>query len=234
MSDKKKKPAKHSAGAADAADERLSERQGMVKYQLAAEGIYDRAVLKSMTKVPRHRFVLEEMQSLAYEAVPLPITNGQTISQPIVVAMMTQALELKKEDKVLEIGTGSGYAAAVLSLIVDKVYTVERFAELAQTARLRFRELHYDNIEVKVGDGTKGWPEEAPFDAIVVTAAAPKVPESLLAQLAPGGRLVIPVGTRWSQELTRVRRDQEGGFVWETLEPVRFVPLVGEEGWPEE
>jgi len=231
MSDKKKKPAKPSP---EAADERRSERQDMVKYQLAAEGIYDRAVLKSMTRVPRHRFVLEEMQPLAYDAVPLPITNGQTISQPIVVAMMTQALELKKEDKVLEIGTGSGYAAAVLSRIVDKVYTVERFAELAQTARIRFRELHYDNIEVKVGDGTKGWPEEAPFDAIVVTAAAPKVPESLLEQLAPGGRLVIPVGTRWSQELTRVRRSQEGELSWETLEPVRFVPLVGAEGWPEE
>ncbi|HWQ88487.1 MAG TPA: protein-L-isoaspartate(D-aspartate) O-methyltransferase [Desulfitobacteriaceae bacterium] len=231
MSDKKKKAAEHSP---EASDDRRLERQNMVKYQLAAEGIYDQAVLKSMGKVPRHRFVLEEMQSLAYEAVPLPITNGQTISQPIVVAMMTQALELKKEDKVLEIGTGSGYAAAVLSLIVQKVYSVERFAELAKTAQVRFRELHYDNIEVKVADGTLGWPEKAPFDAIVVTAAAPKVPESLLAQLAPGGRLIIPVGTRWSQELILVRRGQEGGFTSETLEPVRFVPLVGAEGWSEE
>jgi protein-L-isoaspartate(D-aspartate) O-methyltransferase len=215
-------------------DERWQERQDMVKYQLAGEGIFDKEVLKSMGEVPRHRFVPEDVQVLAYDAIPLPINDGQTISQPIVVAMMTQALELKKEDKVLEIGTGSGYAAAVLSRIVDKVYTMERFSDLAQAAQALYRELHYDNIEVKVGDGTKGWPEEAPFDAIVVTAAAPDVPKSLLAQLAPGGRLVIPVGTMWSQELVRVRCRQAGDYKWEVLEAVRFVPLIGEEGWPED
>ncbi len=213
----------------------MAERIWMVESQLVDEGIQDKAVLESMRLVPRHRFVREDMKQFAYDSRPLPITHGQTISQPYIVALMAQALELKKDDKVLEIGTGSGYSAAVLSRIIKKVYTIERHPELAMTAGASFRELNYENIEIKVGDGTKGWPEKAPFNAILVTAGGPEIPVSLIEQLAPGGRLVIPVGLRKMQELIRLRRNESGSgeYTQENLGQVRFVPLIGDEGWTE-
>ncbi len=213
--------------------ERMAERIWMVENQLVDEGIRDKAVLESMRLVPRHRFVSEDMKQFAYDSKPLPITHGQTISQPYIVALMAQALELKRDDKVLEIGTGSGYSAAVLSRIIEKVFTIERHPELAKTAEACFRDLYYDNIEIKVGDGTKGWIEKAPFNAILVTAGGPEVPVSLIDQLAPGGRLVIPVGLRKMQELIRVRCDESGDYIEENLGQVRFVPLIGDEGWKE-
>ncbi|MHB8126073.1 MAG: protein-L-isoaspartate(D-aspartate) O-methyltransferase [Desulfitobacteriaceae bacterium] len=214
-------------------DQRLAERVRMVENQLVEKGIQDEAVLESMRLVPRHRFVLEDMEQFAYESKPLPITHGQTISQPYIVALMAQALELKKDDKVLEIGTGSGYSAAVLSRIINKVYTIERHAELALKAEACFRDLDYLNIEIKVGDGTKGWPERSPFNAILVTAGGPEIPASLTAQLAPGGRLVIPVGLRKKQELIRIRCKEYGEYSRENLGQVCFVPLIGKEGWSE-
>jgi len=172
------------------------------------------------------------MQALAYEDGPLPIAEGQTISQPYIVAYMTEALELSSRDKVLEIGTGSGYAAAVLSRIVDTVYSVERLEGLAHSARERLAMLGYNNIVVLVGDGTLGWPEHSPYDAIVVTAGAPQVPKPLLEQLAIGGKLVIPVGSSYVlQELVRVRRVAERDYHSEELCGVRFVPLIGVAGW---
>jgi len=207
-------------------------RRRMVSTQLAARGIRHPRVLEAMRIVPREVFVPADQAPFAYVDSALPIGQGQTISQPYIVALMTEALELTSEDRVLEIGTGSGYAAAVLSRIAKKVYTVERHLKLARAAEERFQRLGYDNIQVHVGDGTLGWSEHAPYDAIVVTAGGPAIPDLLLEQLGVGGRLVIPVGgTRNNQELVRVRRTSERDFERENLGGVRFVPLVGEAGW---
>ena len=207
-------------------------REDMVREQLEARGIRDPAVLAAMREVPREEFIPPEMQWGAYDDNPLPIGEGQTISQPYMVAYMSEALGLSRESRVLEIGTGSGYAAAVLSRIVDRVYSVERLTALARTARERLYRLGYTNVHVLVGDGSMGWPEHAPYDAIVVTAGAPGVPKLLAEQLAVGGRLVIPVGADpFSQLLVRVRRTGESEFREEGLFEVRFVPLVGAAGW---
>lgn len=207
-------------------------RDIMVMEQLEARGIRDVAVLEAMREVPREEFVPPDLADLAYDDGPLPIEEGQTISQPYMVAYMTEALELTREDKVLEIGTGSGYAAAVLSRIVSKVYTVERFGSLAHVARQRLKSLGYDNVEVIVGDGSLGLPQHAPFDAIVVTAGAPGIPKTLREQLAVGGRLVIPVGNiPYLQILVRVRRVGEEDYRHENLMGCQFVPLIGEAGW---
>ncbi|MGC9335230.1 MAG: protein-L-isoaspartate(D-aspartate) O-methyltransferase [Anaerolineae bacterium] len=207
-------------------------RKEMVDRQLAARGIRDPDVLRAMGEVPREAFVPKHLRHLAYTDSPLPIGEEQTISQPYIVALMTEAMELSKGDRVLEIGTGSGYAAAVLSRIAAEVYTVERHGSLVREAKRKFRELGYDNIDVLHGDGTLGWEEHAPYDAIVVTAGGPQVPEPLLEQLAVGGCLVMPVGpSHYSQELVRIRRTGETDYHRENLGAVRFVPLVGSEGW---
>lgn len=207
-------------------------RESMVRGQLEARGVRDPAVLAAMREVPREEFVPSALRGEAYEDIPLPIAEGQTISQPYMVAYMAEALELSRQERVLEIGTGSGYAAAVLSRIVDRVYTVERLMGLAVTARQRLARLGYDNVEVLEGDGSLGWPQHAPYDAIVVTAGAPGVPKPLAEQLVMGGRLVIPVGPHpYFQLLVRVRRVGEAEYREESLFEVRFVPLVGAAGW---
>jgi protein-L-isoaspartate(D-aspartate) O-methyltransferase len=204
----------------------------MVNAQLVARGIRDPAVLQAMSTVPREAFVAADQRQFAYADAPLPIGQGQTISQPYMVALMTEALEVTPDDRVLEIGTGSGYAAAILSRIAREVYTVERRPELARAAEARFQQLGYHNIHVHIADGTLGWAERAPYDGIVVTAGGPAIPDPLLDQLGEGGRLVIPVGpTSHLQELLRVRRSEEGAYRRENLGRVRFVPLVGEAGW---
>jgi protein-L-isoaspartate(D-aspartate) O-methyltransferase len=211
------------------------QRQRLVDTELRNEGIRSEAVLQAMRAVPREEFVPEELQEFAYRNAPLPIEGGQTISQPLIVAIMTEALELEPNDRVLEIGTGSGYAAAVLSKLVKEVFSVERIPELAKISTERLRRLGFSNVRVLLGDGTLGWPEQAPFDAIVVTAAGPIVPPALLEQLREGGRLVMPIGdARYSQELIRVIRQEKGHFQRENLGGVRFVPLVGEGGWKTE
>lgn len=207
-------------------------RDIMFREDLIGRGIKDTAVLRAMHEVPREAFIAPELAAHAYADHPLPIEEEQTISQPYIVAYMTEALALTPGDRVLEIGTGSGYAAAVLSRIAAMVYTVERLGRLADKARKRLTALGYSNIVVHEGDGTLGWPEHAPYDAIVVTAGAPKLPEPLLEQLAPGGRLVIPIGPTSSlQMLIRVRRQGENDYHSEELCPVRFVPLIGAAGW---
>jgi protein-L-isoaspartate(D-aspartate) O-methyltransferase len=207
-------------------------RKRMVDEQLVARGIQDPAVLGAMSTVPREVFVPDDQVQFAYADAPLPIGEGQTISQPYIVALMSEALELSPDEQVLEIGTGSGYAAAVLSRMVRRVYTVERHLKLARAAEARFQKLGYNNIQVHVGDGTLGWAEHAPYDGIVATAGGPKVPQPLLDQLKRGGRLVMPVGrTIQLQELVRVRRSRNDGYRQEELGSVRFVPLVGEAGW---
>jgi len=207
-------------------------RDIMFREDLIGRGIKDAAVLRAMREVPREAFVPPELAAHAYADQPLPIEEEQTISQPYIVAYMTEALELTPGDRVLEIGTGSGYAAAVLSRIVTTVYSVERLGTLADKARKRLTALGYSNIVVHAGDGTLGWPEHAPYDAIVVTAGAPKLPEALLEQLATGGRLVIPIGpSTFLQMLIRVRRQGINDYHSEELCPVRFVPLIGAAGW---
>lgn len=204
----------------------------MVKRQIAARGVKSKRVLDAMRKVPRERFLPKGQGVLAYDDSPLPIGRGQTISQPYIVAYMVEALALEGGEKVLEIGTGSGYAAAILAEIAAEVYTMERIEGLASMARAVLDELGYDNVHVRHSDGTLGWPEHAPFDGIVVAAAAPEVPEILKEQLKTGGRLVIPVGeSRWYQSLVRVTRVTEADFETEELMAVRFVPLIGEAGW---
>jgi protein-L-isoaspartate(D-aspartate) O-methyltransferase len=209
-------------------------REHMVRAQIAARGIRDSRVLEAMRTVPREAFLPPELAEFAYEDHPLPIAEGQTISQPYIVALMTAALLLDPSDRVLEIGTGSGYAAAILGRVARDVYTIERHGELAEAAAARLRALGATNVHVRHGDGTRGWSEHAPYDAIVVTAGGPRVPEALLAQLAVGGRLVIPVGEdRELQRLVRVTREADGSLHEEDLGDVRFVPLIGAEGWAE-
>ncbi len=201
---------------------------------LRRQGIRDETVLKAMTNVPREKFVGINLLEFAYDDSPLPIEEGQTISQPYIVALMTEALMLKPGDRVLEVGTGSGYAAAVLGEVADEVYTIERHESLAHQASGRLKELNYDNVHVLCGDGTLGWPEHAPYDGIVVAAGGPEAPRSLIEQLAVGGRLVIPVGASVrEQELIRITRINNDDVEIETLGAVRFVPLIGEEGWKE-
>lgn len=213
----------------------LSEdRERMVATQIEARGITDPLVLDAMRAVPRERFVPASMARFAYDDGPLPIGKGQTISQPYIVAVMTAAVRMKPGERALEVGTGSGYGAAVLSRIAGEVYTVERVGELAETARRRLAELGYDNVHVLEGDGTLGWPEHAPYEAILVTAGGPRVPKALLHQMAVGGRLIMPVGTDLhGQRLVRVTRTDAHEYEHENLEYVAFVPLIGVEGWPE-
>lgn len=209
------------------------EREQMVHHQIEGRGVRDPLVLEAMRYVPREEFVAPGLREFAYEDTPLKIAGGQTISQPYIVAMMVEALGLEGGEKVLDVGTGSGYAAAVLARICGEVYSVERVHELAEQARKVLRDTGFDNIELCEGDGTRGWFEHAPYDAIVVAAGGPKVPESLKQQLRIGGRLVMPVGyDQTTQELVRIVRTGEDEFRSELLADVRFVPLLGEEGWP--
>jgi protein-L-isoaspartate(D-aspartate) O-methyltransferase len=201
-------------------------RQKMIQSQLVRRGISDKKLLAAFEKVERHKFVPRDLRSLAYEDHPLPIGEDQTISQPYIVALMTEVLDLRKNDKVLEIGTGSGYQAAILAELVEQVYTVEIIDTLGRKAKKLLNELDYGNIEVRIGDGFRGWPEHAPFDAIIVTCAPAKVPQPLMDQLAEGGRLVIPVGVEW-QELILLKK-KDGIISRETIAPVRFVPMTGE------
>jgi protein-L-isoaspartate(D-aspartate) O-methyltransferase len=226
-------------GSSDVMEREISEaeslrarRREMVAHSIAARGVRDELVLNAMRTVPRELFVPKKLREFAYEDSPLPIPAEQTISQPYIVAFMAEALLLKGGDKVMEIGAGSGYAAAVLSEIAANVYTVERVGGLAKSAAERLADLGYDNVHVRHGDGTLGWPEHAPYDAIVVAAGGPQVPESLKSQLKVGGRLVMPVGSdQRVQELVRVTRISETEYRSEDIADVRFVPLIGEEGW---
>jgi len=205
----------------------------MADSQLRSRGISDERVLKAMEKVPRHLFVDEALRDQAYNDSPLPIGENQTISQPYMVATMTSALELKGREKILEIGTGSGYQTAVLAELADQVFSIERIAFLASRARKILDSLNYFNVAIRVGDGSYGWKEESPFNCIIVTAGAPDIPRTLVEQLGIGGKLVIPVGTRLSQNLMRITRLSKDldNVNLEDLGPCRFVDLVGEYGW---
>lgn len=203
----------------------------MVTEQLARRGIRDARVLQALGKVPRHRFVDEALVGRAYGDYPLPIGDGQTISQPYMVALMTEALELVGHERVLEVGTGSGYQTAILAEVCAKVFSIERLKGLADRAIRTLDSLGYYNVLVRVGDGSLGWKEEAPFDAILVTAAAPAVPEALVEQLAHKGRLVVPVGDAYSQVLHKGVREEEG-MRWRDLGGCVFVKLIGDQGWP--
>ncbi|HWQ55210.1 MAG TPA: protein-L-isoaspartate(D-aspartate) O-methyltransferase [Bryobacteraceae bacterium] len=210
-----------------AADPFTAERERMVRDQIEDRGIHDAAVLRAMRTVPRHLFVPENGRRLAYADHPLSIGHGATISQPFVVAWMTELLEPSKAHKVLEIGTGSGYQAAVLSGLVNHVYTIEIVPELAASARQTLQKLGYGNVTVREGDGYKGWPEEAPFDRIILTAAPREVPKALVEQLAKGGRLVAPVGSGpWGQELTVMHKQPDGSIRQRSMGGVAFVPMV--------
>src|SRR5215217_2529473 len=210
-------------------------RDRMVNIQIAGRGVRDPLVLEAMRRVPREAFVEPGFEEFAYEDSPLPIGEGQTISQPYMVALMIEAAEVKPGDRVLEVGAGSGYAAAVLSRIATRVHAIERHPALADTANRRIKRLDYDNIDLRVGDGTLGWPEAAPFDAILVAAGGPEVPQALKEQLAIGGRLVIPVGEEErSQILLKITRTSKKGYDEEDLGGVMFVPLIGEQGWAED
>lgn len=210
-------------------------REEMIARQLAGRGIRDANVLAAMRTVPREAFVSSDYANYAYDDGPLPIMEGQTISQPYVVALMIQELNIGPQDKVLEIGTGSGYAAAVISRIAAHVYTVERLESLVLYAQQKLESLGYDNVRVLHGDGTLGWAEYAPYDAIIVAAGGPEVPAALKEQLAIGGRMIIPVGSEQrAQRLIKVTRSADEGFAERTLSHVRFVPLIGEQGWEKE
>ena len=202
----------------------------MVEEQVIARGIKDRRVLDAISTVPRHLFVEEALWHTAYCDSPLPIGEGQTISQPFIVALMTEALELEGTEKILEIGTGSGYQTAVLSLVGGQVFSIERIGTLASRARKILDGMQCRNVVITIGDGTLGVPEEAPFDRIIVTAASPSVPEAYVSQLSVGGVLVIPVGDEYIQELVRVRKTEKG-IAHETLGGCRFVKLIGKDGW---
>jgi len=200
-------------------------RERMVRQQIESRGVRNPAVLRAMREVPRHLFVPEPLRKSAYDDHPLPIGHGQTISQPYIVAAMTELLDPKSADRVLEIGTGSGYQAAVLARLVRHVYTIEIVEALGREAKTRLESLGYRNVTVRIGDGYLGWPEEAPFDRIILTAAPPDVPQTLIDQLRPGGRLVAPVGTGW-QELVVIDKDLRGNVCRRTEFPVMFVPMV--------
>ncbi|GLI36580.1 protein-L-isoaspartate(D-aspartate) O-methyltransferase [Geobacter hydrogenophilus] len=206
-------------------------RKRMVETQIVSRGVKDRRLIEAMLKVPRHVFVEEAMAAQAYSDTPLPIGEKQTISQPYMVALMTELLELSGREKVLEIGTGSGYQAAILATLADRVYTVERIRPLALKARRALDLLGLLNVNIKISDGTIGWEEEAPFDAIIVTAGAPDVPDKLVEQLAIGGRLVIPVGNQFEQILVRITKQEDGSLDRENVTGCRFVKLVGKYGW---
>jgi protein-L-isoaspartate(D-aspartate) O-methyltransferase len=211
-------------------DTRESERLRMVEYQIAARDVNDERVLSAMREIPRHLFVPEPYRSAAYQDSPLPIGQGQTISQPYIVAKMTELLEVSPEDIVLEIGTGSGYQAAILGKLAREVITLERIPEVAGMAMKNLESLGISNVRVVVTDGTEGYPNKAPYDAILVTASTPDVPRPLMDQLAEGGRLVAPVGSRDLQELVRLVR-KGGDFIRESYGGVVFVPLLGKYGW---
>jgi len=216
-------------------DRYRKQRVRMVETQIKARGITDARVLKALELVPRHLFVDEGLMDRAYNDNPLPIGEKQTISQPYIVALMTQALELTGKERVLEIGTGSGYQAAILAKLADRVFSIERIAALASQARKILDQLHYYNIAIRVGDGSYGWKEEAPFDAIITTAAAPGVPKHLIEQLVVGGSLIVPVGGRDVQTLYKLTRLSENinDLKKEDLGGCRFVSLIGESGWKE-
>lgn len=206
-------------------------RQRMVETQLTSRGLRDHRVIDAMSKVPRHLFVEEAFSGQAYGDFPLPIGEGQTISQPFMVAMMTEALELKGDETVLEVGTGSGYQTAILAELCRKVYSIERVSSLASQARKLLDRLGYGNVVIRIGDGTLGWKdEEVQFDGIIVTAGAPDIPETLPVQLKIGGRLVIPVGGEFMQSLIRVRKTEKG-MEKDNMGGCRFVKLIGEHGW---
>lgn len=208
-------------------DNEAEHRARMVETQIVARGVRDRRVLAAMRQVPRHLFVEAKDRGQAYEDHPLPIAGNQTISQPYIVALMTELADLAPEERVLEIGTGSGYQSAVLSRLAREVYSIEIVPELARASADRLRQLGYGNVTVKEGDGYRGWPEHAPFDAILVTAAPDRIPQPLLDQLAPGGRMVIPVGS-FFQELKVLTKEKDGKITEKDIIPVRFVPMTGE------
>ncbi|MCD6487429.1 MAG: protein-L-isoaspartate(D-aspartate) O-methyltransferase [Syntrophobacterales bacterium] len=209
------------------------QRTRMINNHLIARGITDERVLKTMATVPRHLFLDESIQNQAYSDNPLPIGSRQTISQPYIVGLMTEALELKGIEKVLEIGTGCGYQTAILAELAERVFSIERIASLAFRAQRTLDSLHYHNILIRAGDGTYGWSEESPFDAIITTAGAPKIPQTLKRQLAVGGRLIIPVGSQSSQTLLKITRlsEEPDDIKTEDLCGCRFVDLIGEYGW---
>jgi protein-L-isoaspartate(D-aspartate) O-methyltransferase len=207
-------------------------RERMVQTQVMTRGVHDERVLEAMRKVPRHLFVDEALRDQAYSDHPLPIAENQTISQPYIVGLMTESLELKGTEKVLEIGTGSGYQSAVLAELADRVFSIERHPELGYRANSILRSLGYDNVIIRVGDGSLGWPDDAPFDGIIVTAGTPMIPQPLIDQLVMGGRLIVPVGDRTAQDLILVERGREG-IKKTNLGGVRFVNLVGKWGWKE-
>ena len=209
-------------------------RETMIERHIAGRGIRDAAILDAFRQVPREEFVAEVHQPSAYDDHPLPIEAGQTISQPYIVALMIAAAGIGPGDTVLEVGAGSGYAAAVISRIARRVIAVERHHELVEIARGRMRRLGYHNVEIVEGDGTRGWPDGAPYDAVVAAASGSHLPATLIAQLVPGGRLVMPIGDPgWVQELVKVTRQEDGILTRENLGGVRFVPLIGDEGWNE-
>jgi protein-L-isoaspartate(D-aspartate) O-methyltransferase len=203
----------------------------MVEHQLIDRGIRDQRLLNAFLQVPRDAFVDESVADLAYEDNPLPIGQGQTISQPYVVALMIEALDVRSGDRVLEVGVGSGYAAAILSRLADRVYAIDRQPALANAARDRLARLGYDNVDIRTGDGTLGMSDAAPFDAILVSAGGPGIPAPLIDQLASGGRLVIPVGKAREQRLLRIMKSADGIAHQQDMGPVTFVPLVGDAGW---
>ena len=209
-----------------------AEREAMVERQIESRGITNPKILEAFRAVPREEFLADDYRDLAYGDHPLPIEAGQTISQPYIVALMIDAAEIKPGDKVLEVGAGSGYAAAIISRIASKVIAIERQAKLVKVARERIERLGYDNVEIVEGDGTRGWPDEAPYDAILAAASGSHVPDPWIDQLADGGRIVMPVGEpSWIQKLVKVTKGPAGKLITEDLGGVRFVPLIGEEGW---
>ena len=208
------------------------EREAMVERQLKRRGITEQRILDAFLAVPREAFVSGEYEHVAYGDHPLPIEAGQTISQPYIVGLMIQAADIERGDTVLEVGAGSGYAAAVISRIADKVIAIERQHDLVEVARERLERLGYANVRIVEGDGTKGWPDEAPYDAILAAASGSHVPKTLVEQLAPGGRIVMPIGDPgWVQKLVKVTKGPKGQLITEDLGGVRFVPLICEEGW---
>ena len=208
-------------------------RERMVRDQIEARGIKDKRLLNVMRKIPRHLFVEEALRNQAYNDYPLPIGEGQTISQPYIVALMTEALELKGQEKVLEIGTGCGYQTAILAELAQSVFTIERIPTLMQRAKAILDSLGYFNVAYKTGNGTLGWPEVAPFQGIIVTAAAPEIPQPYVEQLEPGGKMIIPLGDKFSQVLYKIIKLPDGRIKKQYLCGCRFVPLVGIYGWSE-